>query len=562
MNRVNAKKIPGAAVAVVSGGSMVYAHGFGIWHLETKRPVQVSTAFRPGSTTKMFTATAALLLVEQGKLDLNKLHIRMHTLKRTEAPFHASYDEEVSPVCPAHVHSFFRKLSMNILIVDDEASQRSVLSGYLRKQRHVTFEAGSVAEAVGVFSSHTIDVVLSDFQMPHGSGLDVLKELKQLHSQSAVVIMTAFGTIEGAVSAMREGAFDYLTKPINLDELDLLLDHVRELSSLRSENLILRERLAETFSFSGFIAQSDAMRSVLSLAARVAQSSATVLIRGESGTGKELVAQAIHVAGERKEKPFVAVNCAALNENLLESELFGHEKGSFTGADRQRRGRFEMAHGGTIFLDEIGEITPATQVKLLRVLQEHQFERVGGSEPVNIDVRVLAATNKNLEDAIKKGTFREDLFYRLNVLTIDVPPLRRRRDDIPPLLDHYLHRFAGESNRKKLTFSKEAWEKLLRYDYPGNVRELGNIVQRAVIISRGDHVLMDDLPHVVRDFAGESALAQASPNLSFTEQVERLEKELIFEALRLSGSNQSKAAKQLGLSERNLRYRLKKWGVK
>ena len=451
---------------------------------------------------------------------------------------------------------------MNILIVDDEDSQRSVLSGYLRKKRHVTFEAGSVAEAVGVFSAHPIDVVFSDFKMPHGSGLDLLKELKKLHSQASVVIMTAFGTIEGAVSAMREGAFDYLTKPINLDELDLLLDRVRELSSLRSENLILRERLAGTFSLSGFIAQSDAMQSVLSLAARVAQSSATVLIRGESGTGKELIAQAIHIAGERKDKPFVAVNCAALNENLLESELFGHEKGSFTSADRQRRGRFEMAHGGTIFLDEIGDITPAMQVKLLRVLQEQQFERVGGSESINIDVRVLAATNKNLEDGIKNGTFREDLFYRLNVVTIDVPPLRLRRDDIPPLLDHYLVRFAKESKRKKLAFSREAWERLLRYDFPGNVRELENIVQRAVIMSRGENVMMDDLPQIVRDFAGESGLDQGSQDLSFAEQVERLEKGLIFEALRLAGSNQTKAAKQLGLSERNLRYRLKKWGVK
>jgi DNA-binding NtrC family response regulator len=366
---------------------------------------------------------------------------------------------------------------MNILIVDDEASQRSVLAGYLRKNRHVTFEAGSVAEAVEVFAAHPIDVVFSDFKMPHGTGLDLLRELKKVHSQTAVVIMTAFGTIEGAVSAMREGAFDYLTKPVNLDELDLLLDRVRELSSLRSENLILRERLAETFSFSGFVAQSDAMQSVLSLAARVAQSSATVLIRGESGTGKELIAQAIHVAGERKDKPFVAVNCAALNENLLESELFGHEKGSFTGADRQRRGRFEMANDGTIFLDETGEISPATQVKLLRVLQEQQFERVGGSEPVNVDVRVLAATNKNLEEAIKSGAFREDLFYRLNVVTIDVPPLRRRRDDIPPLLDHYLRRFAKEGKRKTLAFSKEAWEKLLRYDYPGNVRAIGSLDQ-------------------------------------------------------------------------------------
>ncbi|MBF8295553.1 MAG: Response regulator [Bacteroidetes bacterium] len=451
---------------------------------------------------------------------------------------------------------------MNILIVDDEASQRSILSGYLKKKRHVIYEADSVAHAIERFAASPVDVILTDFQMPHGTGLDLLKAAKDIHSEAAVIIMTAFGTIEGAVTAMREGAFDYLTKPINLDELDMLLRRVEELHQLKSENQILREQLAEKNSFTGIISQSDAMEGVLSSAVRVAQSSASVLIRGESGVGKELIAKAIHFASDRKDRPFIAVNCAAFNENLLESELFGHEKGAFTGADRQRRGRFEMASGGTLFLDEIGDIPPATQVRLLRVLQEQQFERVGGSETIQVDVRVIAATNKDLEDAIKKGAFREDLFYRLNVIAIEIPPLRKRREDIALLVEHYLHRFEKEQRRKKLSFSKEAWDLLLRYDYPGNVRELENIIQRAVIMSRGEHVTTDDLPQVVRSLKTESSISETKSALSFTDQVEKLEKELIFDALRTSGSNQSKAAKKLGLSERNLRYRLKKWGVK
>jgi len=451
---------------------------------------------------------------------------------------------------------------MNILIVDDEALQRSVLSGYLKKKRHIVYEADSVAHALERFGASPIDAILTDFQMPHETGLDLLKAAKSIHSQAAVIIMTAFGTIEGAVTAMREGAFDYLTKPINLDELDLLLRRVEELHQLKSENQILREQLAEKHSFAGIISQSAAMEVVLNTATRVAQSSASVLVRGESGVGKELIAKAVHFTSDRNDKPFVAVNCAALNDNLLESELFGHEKGAFTGADRQRRGRFEMANGGTLFLDEIGDITPATQVRLLRVLQEHQFERVGGSETIQVDVRVIAATNNDLEKAIRKGSFREDLFYRLNVIAIEIPPLRKRREDIAPLVEHYLHRFGKENRRKKLSFSKEAWDLLLRYDYPGNVRELENIVQRAVILSRGEHITTDDMPQVVRSLGSESTIPEMEATISFADQVDKLEKGLIFDALRTSNSNQSKAAKKLGLSERNLRYRLKKWGVK
>jgi DNA-binding NtrC family response regulator len=451
---------------------------------------------------------------------------------------------------------------MNILLVDDEHPQRTILAGYLKKKRHAVFEAANLNEAVACFTAQAIDAVVTDFQMPDGTGLELLKRLRALHGNAFVVMMTAFGTIERAVEAMREGAFDYLTKPINLQELEAILRRIQEFRHLQSENQSLREQLAERHSFAGIVSQSSEMARVLSAASRVAPSSASVLVRGESGTGKELIARAIHFASARSDRPFVAVNSAALNDNLLESELFGHEKGAFTGADKQRRGRFEMADGGTLFLDEVGELSPATQGKLLRVLQEHQFERLGGSETIAVDVRIIAATNRNLEEAIARGGFREDLFYRLNVVAIDVPPLRERRDDIPPLLEHFLQKFSRENKRRIPAFSKESWEALLRYDYPGNIRELENIVHRAVVMCRDNFVTTEDLPQVLRTSSvGEHGHQRGAP-ASLVEQVELLEKDLVFEALRLSGDNQSKAAQQLGISERNLRYRLKKWGLK
>ena len=448
-----------------------------------------------------------------------------------------------------------------VLIVDDEASQREVLSGYLKKKKHTVHQASSVQEAIVKIRSQHFDLVLTDYKMPGKTGFDLLQEIKKIDTEAVVVLMTAFGTIEGAVEAMRAGAYDYLGKPIELDEIDLLIQRLQERRQLISENRSLRQQLVEKFSFTEIISQSAQMQEVLSTASRVAQTHAPVLIRGESGTGKELIARAIHFNSPRSGKPFIAVNCAALNDNLLESELFGHEKGAFTGAEKQRRGRFELADGGTIFLDEIGDISPATQVRLLRVLQEQQFERLGGSETISVDVRVVAATNKNLETAITEGKFREDLFYRLNVVSVEIPGLRHRREDISLLLDHFLLRFTKEHKRKKLTYSKEAWEQLIRYDFPGNVRELENIVQRSVIFSRGELITTDDLPVVVRGASHESSQKKEDTG-SFPEQIEKLEKDLIFEALRVNGNNQSKAAELLGLSERNLRYRLKKWGVK
>lgn len=450
----------------------------------------------------------------------------------------------------------------HILVVDDEQSQREVLAGFLAKKKFKITQAASVQEAIEAITKHSIDLVLSDYKMPGKTGFDLLTETKLLRPETDVVIMTAFGTIEGAVAAMRAGAYDYISKPIDLDELELLIQRLRERRQLLSENKILREQLREKYSFEGIIAESAAMQHVLSTVSRVADTQAPILIRGESGTGKEVIAKVLHFNSSRSSKPFIAVNCAALNENLLESELFGHEKGAFTGADRQHKGRFEAANGGTIFLDEIGDISPATQVKLLRVLQEHQIQRVGGTETIDIDVRVIAATNKNLEEAIHNKTFREDLFYRLNVITIEIPPLRKRREDIRPLLEHFLAKFSKDHKRKKLNFSKEAWETLLRYDFPGNVRELENIVQRAVILSRSELITTDDLPRALLSKEQTGTSRQSSSALSLDEQVEQLEKDLIFEALRIHNNNQSKAAQSLGLSERNLRYRLKKWGVK
>ncbi len=450
---------------------------------------------------------------------------------------------------------------MRILIVDDETSQREVLFGYLKKKKFTVRQSASADDALAQVRSQHFDLLLTDYKMPGRTGFDLLQEVKRIDPETVVVLMTAFGTIEGAVDSMRAGAYDYLSKPIELEEIDLLIRRVQERNQLIAENKDLRSQLTEKFSFTEIISQSAPMQEVLSTASRVAQTKAPVLIRGESGTGKELIARAIHFNSDRSHQPFIAVNCAALNDNLLESELFGHEKGAFTGAEKQRSGRFERADGGTIFLDEIGDISPATQVRLLRVLQEQQFERVGGSETITVDVRIVAATNKNLESAIASGTFREDLFYRLNVVTVEIPPLRRRREDVSVLLEHFLARFAKEHKRKKLSYSKEAWEFLMRYDYPGNVRELENIVQRSVIFSRGDVISTQDIPIVVRGAAAERNVHPLSSG-TFDEQIEQLEKDLIFEALRVNGNNQSKAAKQLGLSERNLRYRLKKWGVK
>ena len=445
-----------------------------------------------------------------------------------------------------------------ILVVDDEPAQRELIGGFLRKQGHEVLLAEGGAEALARVRERRVDLVVSDCRMPGMSGLDLLREVKAVNPEIPLMLMTAYGTVEMAVQAMKEGAADFLTKPLDLDELTLRVGRVTEQVRLRSAVRELQAQLVERHRIEGIIGESGRMQEVLALVKRVAPSDATVLIRGESGTGKELIARAIHYNSPRAAGPLVTLNCAALPEQLLESELFGHEKGAFTGAGSLRKGRFELADGGTIFLDEIGDLSPALQVKLLRVLQERQFERLGGSRTIQVDVRILAATHRDLEAAMRTDAFREDLYYRLNVVAITVPPLRERREDIPPLLDYFLPKFADKDRRTVTGLTAAARDALLRYDYPGNVRELENIVERAVLLSRGPVIDLEDLPVTLRP--GErrpgAPLPQGLPDV-----LADIERQAIRSALERSGGVQTKAAEELGISERVLRYKMHKYGL-
>ena len=449
----------------------------------------------------------------------------------------------------------------NILIIDDEKSQRDILQGYLAKKGYKVFTAESGSQGIKIINENLVDIVLSDYKMPEMTGLEILAKVSQINPEISFVIITAYGTVENAVNAMHLGAYDYLSKPVNLDELDLLIARIIEHKNLKSENELLKKQLYERYKLSSFISHSSKMEEVISVSVRVAESKATILITGENGTGKEVLAKSIHFISPRKDGPFVAVNIPALSETLLESELFGHEKGAFTGADKMRKGRFELADKGTIFLDEIGDIPLSIQVKLLRVLQEHQFERVGGTESINIDVRIIAATNHNLANKIKDGSFREDLFYRLNIVSIHIPPLRERKEDILPLIDFFLHKYSQENGKSDIEISKEAIDVLMKYNYPGNVRELENIIERAVVLARTKILATSDLPLTVKGVKFEDQIPELGKG-TLTEQVEALEKRLIYDALKESSGNQTKAGKLLGITERNLRYKLQKYEIK
>ncbi len=449
----------------------------------------------------------------------------------------------------------------NILIIDDEAAQRDVLTGYLKKKGYIIFSASSGKEGIEITKNNPVDIILSDFKMPDLNGIEVLEQVKRINPEISFVIVTAYGTVENAVKAMRLGAFDYISKPVDLDELDLMIERIVEHKNLKSENQLLKSQLQEKHKISSIVSQSQKMEEVINVAARVADSKANVLITGENGTGKEVLAKAIHYISPRKDAAFVAVNVPALTETLLESELFGHEKGAFTGADKMKKGRFEIAHGGTIFLDEVGDIPQSIQVKLLRVLQEHQFERVGGTEKIEVDVRIIAATNKELEQKIKDGAFREDLFYRLNVVSVKIPPLRERKEDIVPMIESFIEKYSKENSKEKLEISKEVVDVLMKYNYPGNVRELENIIERAVVLSRGKVITLADLPMNIKGFKEEKIIGSLDEG-TITDQVEALEKQLIYDALQQSGGNQTKAGKLLGLTERNLRYKMKKYNIK
>ena len=450
---------------------------------------------------------------------------------------------------------------VNILVVEDGQSQREILRDFLRDEGYPVSEAENGESALDQLRENYFDLVLTDYKMPGMDGMVLLQAAKQLNPEIDVVVMTAFGTIEAAVRAMKAGASDYIAKPIDLDELQLLIERISGRRTIIRENKMLRKELrGKEVTPDQIIFRSVAMEEVINLVGRVAQSRATVLIQGESGTGKELIARLIHDLSPRAEKPMTIVNCAALPENLLESELFGHEKGAFTGATGTRLGRFEEADGGTLFLDEIGELSNTVQVKLLRFLQEREFQRIGGNRTFQSDVRIISATNRNLEERMKEGLFREDLFYRLNVVGITIPPLRERKEDLIPLMDHFLKRFSAENNRKIKGVSSKARDFLMKYNYPGNVRELENILERAVVIARGDYIETADLPFSAVEGNGSGNRNWKRGTLK--DAMAFLEQEMVQESMAETGNHQTRAARILGISERMLRYKLKKYGLK
>ncbi len=446
----------------------------------------------------------------------------------------------------------------SILLIDDEKAQLLSLKRFLARRGYEVYTAENGQEGLDVASSKTIDLVLTDFRMPGWNGLETMQRIKALNPEIEVVVLTAYGSIEDAVEIMKQGAYDYLTKPIDLDELEALVQRVREKRQLVAENRMLREQLSRQYRFEAIVSKSDLMEEALNMAARVASTRTTVLIRGDSGTGKELVARAIHQASPLRDRPFVVVHVAALNEELVESELFGHEKGAFTGASRRRIGRLEQADGGTLFLDELGDIPPSVQVKLLRFLQFGQIERVGSNQPIEVDVRILAATHRNLEEMIREGTFREDLFYRLNVVTIWIPPLRRRKEDIPPLVDHFIKKYSERHGRPIVGVTREAMDRLMKYDYPGNVRELENLIERGVVLARGEYITAQDLPVHLDPVPEKDVFDPRNLEEGHEAKMRAFEAAMLREALDRTGGNQSAAARLLGISERHFRYRMEK----
>ena len=452
-----------------------------------------------------------------------------------------------------------------ILIVDDEANARSALAELLRDEGYAVETAADGFKALPKLEEFEPDVVVTDLKMPGLDGMGLMRKVHEQDPERAVIVMTAFGGVQSAVTAMRQGAADYLTKPINFEELLVVVERVIERRRLRQEAGQLRERLAERQRIHNIIGSSPAMQPVFDAILQVAPTRASVLITGESGTGKELVAAAIHAHSPRASGPFVKLHCAALAETLLESELFGHERGAFTGALTRRDGRFQQADRGTLFLDEIGEISPAIQVKLLRFLQEHEFERVGGNQTIKVDVRIVAATNRNLIERVKSGQFREDLYYRLNVVTIEMPSLRRRGSDIALLAMHFLRRYAKENGRDIKGFTDEALERLGRYAWPGNVRELENSIERAVVVSRTDTIRSEDLgPAINAPTAAEGGSTNTTaPSVGIPpipgSSLAALEKFAILRTLEHTGGSTSKAAEILGISPRKIQYRLQEY---
>jgi DNA-binding NtrC family response regulator len=445
-----------------------------------------------------------------------------------------------------------------ILIVEDEAKMLRLLDLHLTDEGFTTFTAQDAETGLKILNKEKIDLVVTDYKLPGMNGLEFLQAAKRVNAGVPIIVMTAYGSVETAVDAMKAGASDYVLKPFSLAELSVVIGKELDASRLREENRSLREALGERYSYRNIVARSAKMQEVLAMVERVAPSNSTVLLGGESGVGKDLIARAIHEHSRRAAGPFIKINCTAIPENLLESELFGYEKGAFTGAAASKPGKFELADKGTIFLDEIGDVPAAIQVKLLRVLQEREFERLGGTKTHKVDVRLVAATNRNLRAALEQGTFREDLYYRLNVVPIDLPPLREHKEDIPELAEHFIARFAGEAGKDVPGITPAALRKLLDFHWPGNVRELENILERAVILSSGAEI---DVADIHLDTAPREAPAAGVGFLPEGMTLDAWEDELIREALKRANGNKSQAARLLGLSRNALRYRLGKMGV-
>ena len=445
------------------------------------------------------------------------------------------------------------------MVIDDEPLRRVTIQDALIAAGYEVVTAETGRKGLGFFWDNQTDILITDLKLPDMDGIQVLKEVKTRNPETHVIVITAYGSIDSAVTAMKEGASDYLTKPFSMDELLLIAKRLLRIKELEEENLLLRKKVEERYGLEGLVGKSPQMLKTYELIETVSKTDATILIMGESGTGKEVVANAIHLQSPRKGRPFVKVTCAALPETLLESELFGHEKGAFTGALRQRKGRFEMADGGTLFLDQIGDISPGVQVKLLRVLQERQFERVGGNETLSVDVRLICATQKDLKEEIQKGTFREDLYYRLNVVPIMLPPLRERREDILLLTDHFVEKFSKKMGREITGLSGDSKTLLLRYPFPGNIRELENMLERAIALIKGKVIEAEDLPEEV--CGGETPVRnicekiRASKPLSSATRI--FEKEYIQSVLERTKGKKGQAAEILGISRKTLWEKIK-----
>ncbi|MDI6698223.1 MAG: sigma-54 dependent transcriptional regulator [Candidatus Saccharicenans sp.] len=450
-----------------------------------------------------------------------------------------------------------------LLIIDDEKGLLEVLNVVFRKEGYEVKTATSGAEGLDILNNRAVDLVITDIRMPHISGMEVLRYVKENHPEIPVIVITAYGSIAQAVEALKAGALDYIVKPFDVEELKILVARGLERKHLEQENILLKKDLKEKYKFDNMIGKSRLMQEIYLLIDKVAGTDSTVLVTGESGTGKEMAARAIHSLSRRKDKPFVTINCAALPENLLESELFGHTKGSFTGAISDKKGMFEVAHKGTLFLDEIGEMSPWTQVKLLRALQERKIRRVGGTEEIQVDVRVIAATNQDLKKRIEEGKFREDLYYRLNVISFEMPPLRSRVEDLPLLTHHFLQKYCQQMGKKMKRLAPEVVGIFEQYPWPGNIRELENVIERIVAIEDRETITPACLPpEMLGMVKREEKMVELGPGFDLNRHLDDLAKKYIIKALEKSGGRMKKAAPLLGVSYRTLRYLIDKYDLK